>query len=95
MLAQAYHWTLDDISKLSYPQVLLIQHAASYNRKVLDARLEDAKSKNQMTMTEELAEFGKPISQMTSEELMLAAGSEGGRPKVIKIKKDPPLDPED
>lgn len=91
MLAQAYHWTLEDIKRLSYVQVLMLQHAANFNRKVLDKRLEDGRKKNSLSFTEDLAEGVTDISKLTSEELFALAGNENGKaPKIIKIRKDKP-----
>lgn len=89
MLAQAYHWTLDDIKKLSYVQVLLLQHAASHNRKLLDKRLEEGRKKGTLSPSDEMAEGGRKITEMSSDEIMMLAGTESGRgPKVIKLRKD-------
>jgi hypothetical protein len=91
MLAQAYRWTLDDIKKLSYVQVLMIQHAASFNRKLLDKRLEQARATDTLTPTEDLADTGgKRLSELSSDDLMMLASQSGSRgPKVIKLRKDP------
>jgi len=91
MLAQAYHWTVEDIQKLSYVQVLMLQHAACFNRKVLDKRLEDGRKNNSLSLTEGLADDAQDVSKLTSEELFALAGNENGKPpKVIKIRKDKP-----
>lgn len=93
MLAQAYHWTLGDISSLSYVQVLMLQHAAGYNRKLLDKRLEEGRKSGSLSPTEGLADSeygGKAFKDLTSDELIMLAGSDAGKaPKVIKIRKDP------
>jgi hypothetical protein len=91
MLAQAYHWTLEDVKRLSYVQVLMLQHAANFNRKVLDRRLEDGRKNNSLSPTEDLADGADDVTKLTSEELFALAGNENGKPpKVIKIRKDPP-----
>jgi hypothetical protein len=91
MLAQAYHWTLEDVKKLSYVQVLMLQHAANFNRKVLDKKLEEGRKNNSQSFTEGLADGAQDISKLTSEELFALAGNENGKaPKVIKIRKDQP-----
>jgi hypothetical protein len=87
MLAQAYRWTLEDISKMSYTQIIMLQHAAGHNRKLLDARLEEGKKKGNMTATEELAEYGKPLQELSSEDLAIMASRDGSRPKFIDTKK--------
>lgn len=71
-------------------QVVLIQHAAAFNRLVLDKRLEDAKAKDKLTATEELAD-GARLDNLSSDDIMAMAASGGvGLPKVIKIRKDNP-----
>ena len=69
-------------------QVILLQAAAKRNRRDLDERLEEARKKDRLSPSEELSEtYGKPMTQMTSDEIiMLASGSKG--PKIIKTRKD-------
>lgn len=95
MLAQAYHWTLEDIKRLSYTQVLMLQHAATYNRKLLDKRLEENRKKG-LSPTEEWADSARPITELTSDELIALAGPENGKgPKIIKLRQDAPHEPDE
>ena len=81
---------MDDIAKLSYVQVLLIQHSAAFNRLLLDKRLEEGRKKDKLTPTEELADGAPRMDQISSDEIMAMAASRGiGVPRTIKTKKDP------
>lgn len=91
-LAQAYRWTLDDIRKLTYPQILMLNHASGINKKRMDARIESKRRSGTMTPGEMVADTpligGKRLDELTSEELFRHHGSEGPRPRVIKPKKE-------
>ncbi len=69
----------------------MIQHAASFNRLLLDKRLEENRAKDKLTPTEQLAEGAPRMDQMSSDDIMALAASGGmGMPRVIKTKKDTP-----
>ena len=44
-LAEAYHWPLDSIKKLTMPQIIMLTHAAKVNHDRWDRNREDSTSK--------------------------------------------------
>ena len=82
---------MDEIAKLTYPQILMLNHASSVNKKRMDARIEAKRRNGTMTPNEMVADMpligGKRLDEMTSDELLRHHGGEGPRPKVIKAKK--------
>jgi hypothetical protein len=46
-LAQGYHWTLDEVFKLTMPQIILMSHAAHINSKRMDERIERDREKDE------------------------------------------------
>lgn len=75
----------------------MLQHAAWYNRQLLDKRLEAKRNSNTQTFTESLADspmyHGKRFDELSSDDLIALASGENKGPKLIKIKKD--LDPDE
>jgi hypothetical protein len=81
---------------LTYPQVIMLQHAAWYNRQLLDKRLEAKRQSNTQTFTESLADapmyHGKRFDELSSDDLIAMSSEDHRGPKIIKTKKDPPED---
>lgn len=92
MFAQAYHWTLPDIAKLSYIQVILLNHAAVHNKKVLDKRIEAGDVSDREALATAPLVNGKRMDELTSDEIMAMASKSGKAPKSVKVKKDVPED---
>lgn len=92
-LAQAYRWSYDEIMRLTYPQILLLNHAADVNKKRLDARIKSRRRDGTASIAEELSDMpvykGRKLTDLTSEELASYMGPDGPRPKVIKRKRPP------
>lgn len=90
-MAQAYRWTLDDIRKLTYPQILMLNAAAETNRKRMDARIKRKRADGTMSIQEEIADMplvnGKRFDELTSDELLASHVGEGPKPRIIKAPK--------
>lgn len=63
-LCEAYHWTLEDVRKLTLPQIILMNHAAFVNRENSERRYE-AKRKSE----ENLSSESKRVKEMKGKEL--------------------------
>lgn len=90
--AQAYHWSLDQIAQLTYPQIILLNHAAHFNRQVFDARTADRRRRGQPpTVADQVQDApifnGKRLNEMTTDEMLSYQGLDAPKVKVIKTKK--------
>ena len=93
-MAQAYHWTLEDINKLTYLQIMLLNHAAEVNRKRLDLHIAKNRDAGTLSPSEQVADMplfkGRRVDELTSDEYMKYLGASGGKgPRVIKTSKAP------
>lgn len=77
-LCQAYHWTVDEAFRMTMPQILMLNHAARVNhdrmmenmdkdRKVKDK--EDMEAKKRDERDPILPQYGKRLSECTSDEI--------------------------
>lgn len=76
-LAQAYHWSFEDMKSLTLPQLLLMNHAAEVNRKRADETHERKKKREELRKQQKekeelknpwIEEFGKRFDEMDSDE---------------------------
>lgn len=77
-MCQNYGWSYKEAMGLTLPQIFMINHAAWVNSKRMDERIERDKTKGAGRKTEAraqdendpiLPEFGKRLSECTSEEI--------------------------
>lgn len=77
-MCQNYHWSLDEATHLTLPQIFMMNHAAWVNSKRMDERIERDKTgpKRRATATQVqddndpiIPEVGKRLSECTSEEI--------------------------
>lgn len=92
-MAQAYSWSYDEILKLTYPQIILMNHAAEVNRKRMDERIRERRGDGKGDLPGGLEEptiEGKKVSEVTTEEYLKHLGQSDGvvRGKVIKPKRN-------
>jgi hypothetical protein len=71
-LCQAYHWTLPEAMKLTLPQILLFNHAASVNGRRMDNKQEARKKQDETSKSrnekDPIVYNGKRLSQLTDDE---------------------------
>jgi hypothetical protein len=76
---------------LTYPQIVMLNHAASYNRKRMDLAIKDRRARGEATVSDALQEEpvigGKKLTDMSSDEIFGYMGK-AARPRVIKTTKD-------
>jgi hypothetical protein len=70
----------------------MLNAAAEYNRKRMDARIKQKRAAGELSINEEIADMplvnGKRFDELTSDELLSAHGGENGKqPKIIKLSK--------
>ncbi len=90
-MAQAYRWAYSDILQLTYPQILMLNHAADVNRRRLDLRIKQKRNDGTATLSEEVADMplvgGRKLTDLTSDEYISYLSSDGPRPRIIKTQK--------
>lgn len=72
--AQAYHWTYDEIISRTLPQIIMLNHASSVNKRRFDAKVNKGRRDNTQTLEERIVDTpmwnGKRIDELTSEEYL-------------------------
>jgi hypothetical protein len=80
---------LDEIAKLTYPQVIMLNHAAGINHKRMELGVKKRREQGNSTLSDDVSEMtmpdGRKLTEMTSAEIIDA--HEGARPRTIKVKK--------
>lgn len=75
-LAQAYHWSFEDTIRRTMPQIIMLNAAASVNKKRTDAKLASQKEKGEGSgsISNDIQESaidaftGKKVEELNSEE---------------------------
>jgi hypothetical protein len=69
----------------------MLNDASSFNRRQLDKRIHERQAMGRSTFQDRMASApmhnGKPLTELTSEEIVGYMGMDAPRPKIIKTKR--------